>query len=32
MLAPEQLTTILGGAHRYVENGRRFKAGLRRIG
>jgi carbonic anhydrase/acetyltransferase-like protein (isoleucine patch superfamily) len=31
-LAPEQLATMLGGADRYVENGRRFKAGLRRIG
>jgi carbonic anhydrase/acetyltransferase-like protein (isoleucine patch superfamily) len=31
-LATEQLATMLGGADRYVENGRRFKAGLRRIG
>src|SRR5712664_568085 len=31
-LVPEQLATMLGGADRYVENGRRFKAGLRRIG
>jgi carbonic anhydrase/acetyltransferase-like protein (isoleucine patch superfamily) len=31
-LAADQLATMLGGAHRYVENGRRFNAGLRRIG
>ena len=31
-LAPEQLATMLGAADRYVENGRRFKAGLKRIG
>jgi carbonic anhydrase/acetyltransferase-like protein (isoleucine patch superfamily) len=31
-LATEQLATMLAGADRYVENGRRFKAGLRRIG
>ena len=31
-LDPEQLATMLGGAQRYVENGRRFRAGLKRIG
>lgn len=31
-LAPEQLATMPGRVDRYVENGRRFKAGLRRIG
>lgn len=31
-LAPQQLATMLGGAQRYVENGRRFRAGSRRIG
>ena len=31
-LGPEQSATMLGGAQRYVENGRRFKVGLRRIG
>ena len=31
-LAPEQSATMLGGAQRYVENGRRFRAGLKRIG
>jgi carbonic anhydrase/acetyltransferase-like protein (isoleucine patch superfamily) len=31
-LASEQWATMLGGAQRYVENARRFKAGLRRIG
>ena len=31
-LGPEQSATMLGGAQRYVENGRRFRAGLKRIG
>ena len=31
-LVPEQSATMLGGAQRYVENGRRFRAGLKRIG
>jgi carbonic anhydrase/acetyltransferase-like protein (isoleucine patch superfamily) len=31
-LAPKQLAKMLGGAQRYVERGRRFKTGLRRIG
>ena len=31
-LDPEQSAAMLGGAQRYVENGRRFKAGLKRIG
>jgi carbonic anhydrase/acetyltransferase-like protein (isoleucine patch superfamily) len=31
-LDPEQSATMLSGAQRYVENGRRFKAGLKKIG
>ena len=31
-LDPEQAKALLGGAARYVENGKRFKAGLKRIG
>jgi len=31
-LDPEQSAAMLGGAQRYVENGRRFRAGLKKIG
>jgi carbonic anhydrase/acetyltransferase-like protein (isoleucine patch superfamily) len=31
-LTPEQSEAMLGGAKRYVENGRRFNAGLKKIG
>jgi carbonic anhydrase/acetyltransferase-like protein (isoleucine patch superfamily) len=31
-LNPAQAAAMLGGARHYVENGRRFKAGLKRIG
>ncbi len=31
-LDPEQSALMLGGAQRYVENGRRFKTGLKKIG